>query len=213
MAESNSTRRGHNFKDLTGRRFGKWTVIAFHSATKVVFWLCRCDCGRERVVQAGNLLGGKSTQCKPCARTKHGMSDTPEHISWTNMLQRCQNPMVPEYSNYGGREGQAITVCERWKSFENFYEDMGPKPFSKATIERTNNSLSYSKENCKWATMKEQARNTRRNRILTLNGQSMCLAEWAEKVGIPYNTLVNRLNRGWDVERALTMRPKARNRS
>jgi hypothetical protein len=133
--------------------------------------------------------------------TTHGMTHTREYSSWTSMLQRCTNPNDPSFANYGGR---GITVCDRWRRFENFYEDMGPRPL-KHSMDRIDNSLGYFKENCRWAPDSVQAANKRTNRILSFGGRSQTLAEWAREVGVQEDALRRRLGKsGWTVEKALT---------
>jgi hypothetical protein len=125
----------------------------------------------------------------------------PEHLVWFNMLARCYNPEIPAYGNYGGR---GITVCERWRnSFLAFLEDMGKRPAPRHTIERIDNDLGYSPENCTWATWKQQSRNGRRNRLITFCGRTKCLTDWATEIGISYQTLSFRLKH-WDLDKALT---------
>lgn len=117
------------------------------------------------------------------------------------MIARCCNPKSQVYENYGGR---GITVCERWlESFENFFADMGVCPTG-LSIDRIDNDGPYSPENCRWATDKEQGRNKRTCRFLEMNGERLPLSEWAERLGIPENTIRNRLRRGWSDERTLT---------
>ncbi len=130
----------------------------------------------------------------------HGMSKTREYHVWFNMMDRCYNPANPAYSNYGGR---GITVCERWRSFENFYADMCPRP-GRLTLDRNDNSLGYFKENCRWTTYKTQQRNRRDNKVVTFNGISRPLPEWTEILGLKYGTVLKRLHYGWSVERAFT---------
>ena len=212
MADSNSTRRHPSFKDLTGKRFGKWMVIAEatnHPSAKP-YWLCRCTCGIERPIRGSRLTGNSSYGCNPC---RHGMLNTPEYSSWKGMKQRCHNPNSPDFPDYG-QDGKV--VCERWKSFENFYADMGPKPSASHSVDRIDGSKGYScghceecvangwTANCKWATKGEQARNTRSNRFITFNGETLCLKDWAAKVGIDSNCLRYRLSKGWSIEKALT---------
>jgi len=118
------------------------------------------------------------------------------------MIQRCHNQNDSRYSRYGGR---GISVCERWRdSFEAFFKDMGRRPSPQHSIDRIDNEKGYSPENCRWASRKEQARNTRESRILTLGGKSMTIAEWAEVTGIPAHTIHSRLSRGQSVTDALT---------
>lgn len=121
------------------------------------------------------------------------------------MIQRCTNGNNPNYHNYGGR---GICVCTRWRTFKFFYEDMGPRPSNKHTIERVDNSKGYYKNNCKWATQKEQCNNTRRNRTITVNGETKTVQQWAEVVGINANTIIYRLRRGWDEAAALSVEIK-----
>ena len=127
---------------------------------------------------------------------------TPTYQCWSHMIQRCTNPKSRDYPRYGGR---GITVCERWLTFANFLADMGPVPFPGAQIERGENSLGYFKDNCRWATAKEQARNRRSSRVLTHAGRSQTAAAWAEETGIPQTTISMRIDHyGWEVSRALT---------
>lgn len=120
--------------------------------------------------------------------------------SWTAMKARCGDVNHPAFHRYGGR---GISVCERWLVFENFLEDMGERPAG-ATLERKQNNLGYSKENCRWATRKEQARNTCSNRYLSFNGERLTVGDWAVKLGFSKNTINERIKRGWSLERALS---------
>ena len=204
MAEMDSTRRRGGFKDLTGKQFGKWTVL-YEAPRKSgkVYWLCRCECGTKGHVRTSDLRSGKSRSCSVCGKTStvHGMHGTPEYIVWKRMRARCTNSATAEYGNYGGR---GIRVCTRWHEFSLFFADMGPRPSPKHTIDRIDNDGDYSPDNCRWATRKEQNRNSRKNRLLTFNGETRCLAEWAELTGMKPNTLAMRLRRGWSIELTLT---------
>lgn len=122
--------------------------------------------------------------------------------TWNGMKSRCLNPNNAQYHNYGGR---GITVCERWRqSFEAFCEDMGPRPPG-TSIDRINNDLGYSPENCRWATPAVQRRNQRTSHYLEFDGKRMVLQDWADYIGISRATLDHRINLlGWSVERALT---------
>lgn len=126
---------------------------------------------------------------------------TPEYVSWSAMKTRCSNPNQSCYKHYGGR---GIKVCERWLVFKNFLDDMGPKPTPRHTIDRIDTNGNYEPSNCRWITQAEQTRNTRRNRILTLHGKSMTLADWALALGVEYFTLHHRVRNGWSDERILT---------
>lgn len=132
----------------------------------------------------------------------HGLSKSRVYHIWNAMKMRCENPNSKFYSDYGGR---GITVCERWASFENFFEDMGHPPAG-TSLERENNDAGYSRANCRWATRMEQARNKRNNVLLTIDGETHPLSVWAERFGIKYGTVHQRLTKyGWTAEDAVKM--------
>lgn len=197
-----------------GQRFGRWTVTASDLKLKnrsESFALCQCDCGESRIVAAGHLRAGKSQSCG-CLRsellrqrnTVHGQASRTApamYCTWRDMIDRCHNPRDTAFQYYGGR---GITVCDRWRSsVADFVADMGPRPHPKLTLERIDNDLGYSPDNCIWATMKAQLRNTRRTRMLTHGGRTQCFTDWAKEVGIRCSTLDSRLRSGWSIERAL----------
>ena len=201
------------FKDLTGQRFGRWTVKALSQGNGPASWVCICDCGVSKTVIGFNLTRGLSSSCG-CIRKEvscvvnlqHGESSgkkiSPEFSVYRGMLRRCYNPHMPDYFRYGGR---GITVCARWReSVANFITDMGRRPSKLYTIERKDNNKGYSPDNCCWATVKEQANNRRSSRILVFNGKSKTIAEWSRIVGLDEETLRMRLERGWSCEKALT---------
>lgn len=128
------------------------------------------------------------------------MSRTPIHNLWSGMVQRCTDPNHPHYADYGGR---GITVCEEWKTFENFYADMGERPEG-MWLEREDNDKGYSKSNCKWATPLEQGQNKRNNVKLTYNGKTQTLAAWSRETGLKYRTIHARLNAGKTAEEVLS---------
>lgn len=130
----------------------------------------------------------------------HGLNGTPEHIVWTSMRGRCLNPNNHAYSSYGGR---GIDICPRWDDFLLFLEDMGAKPSRVHSLERKNNDLGYSPENCVWATRREQANNRRSSRWITFNGETRTLAQWADSAGISQAKLFHRLRLGWPMEKAV----------
>lgn len=129
---------------------------------------------------------------------KHGMSFTSEYRSWVSMKNRCLNP-DEKHEKY-----RDMYICKEWlNSFECFIKDMGVKPTNKHTIDRIDNSKGYFPENCRWATRSEQNRNYSLNKILKCRGKEMCVTEWAEYLNIPRHRIFNRLNIGWEIERAL----------
>jgi hypothetical protein len=118
------------------------------------------------------------------------------------MVQRCCNPKHKNFRHYGGR---GITVCDRWRTnFEVFLEDMGPRPSAKHSIERKDNNGNYEPGNCVWATQREQSRNKRTNRLVEFGGQTLCVEEWAAKLGLTSKAIHHRLDRGWSIDKALT---------
>ena len=153
--------------DITGQRFGKLVAIRPVGVNKSrsIAWESKCDCGNTVKVDGSKLRFGHTKSCGCVAKEKaalmnfiHGKSRTPEHGVWAGMWQRCTNPKHKSYEGYGAR---GITVCDRWKSFENFYADMGERPSKNLSIERRDNDKGYEPGNCYWATWKEQNLNKR----------------------------------------------------
>ena len=160
-----------------GNRFGRWTALEetkfrdYPSRARMPFQSCRCDCGTIQFVAHSKLRNGHSRSCG-CLQAevttnrslKHGhkrrSAETKSYRAWNNMLNRCTNPNVKSFPDYGGR---GITICERWLKFENFLEDMGPSPEG-LSIDRLDNDIGYSKENCAWRTSLDQARNRRKRK-------------------------------------------------
>lgn len=164
-------------------------------------WNVRCDCGRTIQLAATEMLKRRIKSCG-CQRgpaiskqrTTHGMSRSRPFRIWKGMRDRCHRQTDPAYHNYGGR---GIEVCERWRhSFETFWEDMHTAYQPHLTIERRDNNRGYSKENCYWATAKEQGRNTRKNRIIDTPWGAITVAEASERSGIGATTLLYRIGIG-----------------
>jgi hypothetical protein len=169
---------GRRIIDHTGQRFGRLLVICRVSQKieKHTRWLCRCDCGTEKVLLSDNFARkGQPTKSCGCYKTQyppalsHGDTrngvTSSEYRSWYAMRQRCTNPRDPRWKHYGDR---GITVCDRWKLFENFLADMGRRPpgwssrRAMFSLDRINNDGNYEPGNCRWATQKEQVKNTRK---------------------------------------------------
>lgn len=190
--------------DLTGRIYGRLTVL--QRGAKPAYWLCRCACGVEKEYFSPNLNHGKSQSCG-CIRAEknnhitHEGTGTLTYKRWLSMRARCLKKSAVNYSQYGGA---GITICQQWDDFSVFLADMGECPEESMTLDRIKNELGYSKENCRWATRIQQQRNTTNNRILTLNNESMCVAEWAEVLEINSRTIMSRLNKGWTEAEALS---------
>lgn len=197
--------------DIRGQRFVRLVAVevvgSAYGGKRT--WRCLCDCGRE-VVVAGNSLRTGNTKSCGClhreravawgkSRKRHGRSASPTWKTWRSMLSRAHFGSSKDRSNYLDR---GIDVCERWLKFENFLEDMGERPDG-LSLDRVNNERGYSKENCRWATHHQQARNRRTSRLITVKGETMTLAEWCERIGIDRGTVSSRLRAGLTPEQAL----------
>lgn len=202
---------GHRYIDLTGKRFGRWTVLSYagNCGRYIPRWLCRCDCGTEREVIGKDMVAGKSVSCGcyfseqvKLWNVKHGLSHDQTFNIYRHMIARCHNEKGARYADYGGR---GITVCQRWRdSYEAFLDDMGPRPSPKHEIERKNNDGNYEPDNCIWATRHVQARNKRSSRFLEHNGERMVIVDWERRQGFLIGTISKRLIHGWTVEEAIT---------
>lgn len=185
---------------LKGKRFERLVAVEYAGDGS---WWCDCDCGNRVKINTSNLKRGNSRSCG-CLQTelrfKHGMSGTPMHGAWKQMIQRCENQKDPAYHNYGGR---GITVCDEWHDFSQFLADMGmrPKGFQ---LDRTDNEKGYSKGNCRWVTAKVNLNNRRGNNLISFNGETLTIHQWSEKLGIPPTTITYRLKQGWPIEKVLS---------
>jgi hypothetical protein len=200
---------GKSRLNLVGKQFGKLKVLSFAGldARRNSCWLCVCKCGAKRIRNGSNLKRGGAISCGQagCRRWVAARAeDHPDFHIFNGILNRCRNKNDKGYPHYGGR---GIKVCDRWQEggFWVFLADMGPRPSPEHSIDRyPNNDGDYEPGNCRWATSKEQGRNRRTNKVLTLNGESLPMSEWAERLGINYRTLKGRIRSGWSVEQALT---------
>ena len=155
------------------------------------------------MVRASHLKTGNVKSCG-CAYTHvtHGLSRTRLYNIWSNMIQRCENPKAAQYKDYGGR---GIYVCKDWQSFESFMTWAISNGYSNdLSIDRIDNSNGYNPQNCRWATARQQANNTRKTRFIMFDNKSMSLSEWARLLGLNESTLSMRLNKyNWSIEKAL----------
>lgn len=205
-----------------GSIFGRLKII--RESTKDRFnrrrFVCECLCGKETIVQIGNLKTGHTKSCgclekenllKLAGHNKYrfiemnNIEDRKFYVTWKNLNSRCFNKKNSRYKNYGGR---GIDVMEKWKNFKNFWKDMYPsfkehnKLFGRnnTNIERIDVNGNYCKENCKWATWKEQANNKTTNRMITAMGKKMNMTQWGEKLGLNSKQIWEKLDKGISIE-------------
>lgn len=199
MACSKITRHGNGFKDISGSRVGRWTVVRYsHTKGKDAFWWCRCDCGKERAVRSGNLLKNATLSCGCLWRevaSSHGEGGrrvrSKEYNAWRGMKTRATLRSGPGAKNYALR---GITVCKQWvESFESFLGDVGRAPSPQHTIERIDNDKGYEPGNVRWATRAEQNRNTRKTVLITFDGQTLCLTDWSRLLGVGVSMIQRRI--------------------
>lgn len=199
--------------NLSGQVFGKVTALrlADDYVKGKAKWLCQCECGNLTVAFACNLVRFHTTSCG-CHKAANyltmnlthgatagvGKNDYPRlYKTWRSMRQRCFDQNDPAFLFYGGR---GITVCDQWSDYATFAADMG-EPGPGLSLDRIDNDGPYAPGNCRWATRSEHARNKRSARLLTYNGETRSIVEWAEHLGIPRGPLALRVWRGWDVDR------------
>lgn len=201
--------------DMVGQKFGKLTVVAYDKTIKgIPYWNCICECGNTKSIARGHLVNKKipTSSCgciqKEYARNRtrtHGDSSrgnvSEEFKTWLRIKERCFNPKCRAYKDYMGR---GITMSEEWKdSYETFLNDMGRKPSHKHSIDRIDNNGNYCKENCRWATIKEQNNNQRKNVYISIGDKTKTVAQWAEELNKNPKTIYNRLYNGWSAEDAV----------
>lgn len=192
----------HRTPDLTGQRFGRLKVECFAGGDgKKGWWQAQCDCGTKKLFVGSELRKGKTQSCGCLARdlssqraTTHGLSRHKLYSVWSSMLDRCFLPSHFAYRRYGGR---GITVCDRWKSFPAFWQDMSSTWEDGLTLERLDNNGNYTPGNCAWRDRKAQARNKRTNTYIDTPAGRMLIAEAAELTGINVTTLCYRAGAGW----------------
>lgn len=197
--------------DLASMRFGRLVVVSrAENVGRTTRWNCLCDCGNLVIVRQPDLKARKTQSCGCLHReqlaernTVHGLSKTKLCDIWRSMKDRCNNPKNRAYKNYGGR---GISICNEWLTdFKAFYDwAMANGYGDNKSIDRINVNGNYEPENCRWTDYKTQANNTRANHFVEYNGKTQTIAQWADECGIKQHTLIQRLRRGWTIEKALT---------
>lgn len=196
--------------NIVGKKFNRLTVLEKTRINKqyTPYWLCLCECGNKKEIRGDQLKSGHSKSCGCLLREvakkqqeimckTHGMSGTKIYICWKSIQSRCNKKNNPSYKNYGKRGIKCL-----WKTFEQFYIDMGQPPSMSHSIERINNNGNYCKKNCKWATKQEQAINRRTAHLITYKNKTKNMKTWAIELNIPYKTLWYRISSGWPIEKA-----------
>lgn len=198
--------------NLSGKVFGRLTVTSeFTRRSKQTYWLCRCECGTEKLIYSGSLKRGITTSCGcyqrevtaqvGAATKRHGLHGHPLYNLFMKLRDRCENPNNPAYKNYGGRGIACLFFGP--VEFIEWAEANGYR--AGLSIDRIDNDGPYSPENCRWASSKQQCRNTRRNRIVEHGGEALCVAEWAERQNLTLNAVYGRVRKGRTFEQALEL--------
>ncbi len=212
----------NTYEDLTGQIFGRLTVIKLYDKTyyKIknrtdkttrIRWLCICTCGNKTMVSTYQLKSGKTVSCgcyREEIKVKHGKSYDRLYTIYNNMISRCYNPNDQRYYTHGAR---GIIVCDQWlpdnkyTGMNNFYEWAFANGYQKdLTIDRINNDGNYEPLNCRWADIFMQSNNKRSNHMITYNGKTQTLTQWAREYNIKNGTLGSRINNlKWSIEKAL----------
>jgi len=201
-----------NFIDLAGRKFGNLTILRRDECkSHNIKWICKCDCGNVCSVAGVHLKSGHTKSCG-CIHKKllskrvktHGASKTRLYSIWSGMKDRCNNPNSFAFLNYGDR---GISVCDDWSNNFNCFKEWSINNgyAENLTLDRKDNNGNYCPNNCRWATRKEQSRNTRRNVLVEINGFTQCLNDWIKTNGINRSTFNDRYYiRNWPLKKALT---------
>ena len=199
-------------KNIKGQRFGRLTVLqeSGRSNSQGIKWLCECDCGNKVIVRSSSLINGTTKSCGCYQKnviskmsTKHNCSRTQLYRTWRNIKSRCNNPNTPRFKDYGGR---GIKVTKEWENFECFKNWALNNGYSdELTIDRINVNGDYEPSNCRWITNKEQQLNRRNNHLITYNGTTKTLTEWAIEMEMKPKTLRSRIiDYQWSIDKALT---------
>jgi len=198
--------------DLTGKIFGKLTVLEYSHSDKYAYWKCRCECGKKTIVRSSHLIAGlvkscgcivseigkRSIKIAQNVNRKHDDSKTRLFTIWVNMRQRCINPGYTGYKDYGGR---GIKVCQEWENYLVFREWALSNGYAEnLTIDRIDVNGNYEPSNCRWSDKTTQANNTRRNVYITYCGETKSIAQWAKGIDVPISTFARWLKNGESFE-------------
>ena len=206
--------------DIIGKKFNRLTVLELVGTDKYgnTKFLCECDCGNRKILLGSKVKGGRTKSCG-CLHSETARNNTKKHLSshtklysvYAQILSRCFCKTNKNYHNYGGR---GITVCAEWADKENGFDSFykwaiqngynANAEFGKCTIDRIDNNGDYEPNNCRWVDIKTQANNKRQNHLITFNGKTQNVTQWATELGFTKSTLFNRIRKGWSIEKMLT---------
>jgi len=199
-----------NFKDISNKKFGRLTVLektTKRTSTGCIIWKCICECGNYTEARLWSLKSGHTTSCGCKYRErshfnqyrhnalKHGMWESRIYHIWASLKSRCNST----HKDYGGR---GITYDPKWETFEGFYEDMKSGYSDNLSIDRIDVNGNYSKENCRWATTKEQSNNRRNTTFITYDNKIKTISEWCNELNLSVKKIGGRIRKGWSPERA-----------
>jgi hypothetical protein len=193
-------------ENYAGKQFGRLTILDVVRRNSRWMVVAKCACGSDYMTQLAAIQSGRVKSCS-CLKnelltkraTKHGLAGSRIYNTWSNMIQRCENPRHALWRNYGGR---GIAVCLRWHKLENFFADMGHHPAG-LQLDRIDNDGDYNPGNCRWATRLQQNNNQRTSRFLKVGTMRKTVAEWSRETGINRHTIAHRLVLGWSDEKAV----------
>lgn len=218
MPSELDTKTHFGSQSLVGKKYGRLTVVEYAGRKKSAsggrqyYWRCNCSCGNTTVVQGSDLKSRNTISCT-CLRNentarlklRHGCARVgqkhPIYSCWEGMWARCTRPKNPSYPWYGAK---GISVCERWREFENFFEDMSPEWKRGLEIDRISSKGNYEPGNCKWSTRKEQMRNVADNVWYELDGVRKVATDWCVDIGGNHRIITQRLRLGWTLRKSLT---------
>ena len=194
------------FEDLSGKVYGYWKVVqrAENNKCGSAQWLCKCECGVEKVIRAYLLKKGKTKSCgchKNDYNRIHGGKGTRLYECWRHMIYRCENPKNQAYKDYGKR---GISVCEDWHDFTKFRQWAIANGYADSlTIDRIDVNGNYEPLNCRWVGSKVQMNNRRNTKHYEVDGKNLTMSEWSQLTGIPRSTIYNRMQAGCTFEEAI----------
>jgi hypothetical protein len=202
----------YNFIDLTGKRFGRLTVLSLHKSGRHSTWSCICDCGKKVIVRADSLRNGHTQSCgcynrdvSKITNYRHGVCQSNKHLYliWKGIKYRCSSKHYKGYNRYGGR---GIRLCLEWQNLMNFYNWAIRHGYTEELqIDRIDNDGDYCPENCRWVTAKQNGCNRSDNKRIIFQNRSLTYSEWERQFNLPPGTVSHRINQqNWDAIKAIT---------